>query len=511
MAKANELAALRRRVKDLERQLASAGSANDSAGPIRMDELLGIDQHRAVFDNFAGGMAFSKDGVILDANVGLARMLGATVDALIGKPIVDIVAPEDRELVRKNVSAGVTTPYVHRLLRADGATLPVEATASMIMVNDKPLRFTVIRDISDRVAAEDALARERNLLSVILDKMPAGVFAVSVPSGRPVLVNEFNRRLLRKAEIPNVAKEQISETYAAYVAGTDQLYPTERLPIVRAMSGEVSSIDDIELRFDDGTRTQVRVIGAPIYNSAGEIFMAVAIAEDITARKRAEERLHDEQEFLRAMLKAHERDRQLLAYEVHDGLVQYITAAAWHVESVVENEELSLPVRKTLVDSLGLLRTAISDARHVLSGLRPPVLDERGIVTALEYLVAENSTPDGLQVCFLPNVFFRRLDPLLEGTIFRMVQESLNNVRKHSGATAANVLLVESGDRLRLTIEDNGHGFDTAKVARDRFGLQGISKRAELLGGTAEIESEPGQGTRIVVDLPLILATGASR
>jgi signal transduction histidine kinase len=263
-------------------------------------------------------------------------------------------------------------------------------------------------------------------------------------------------------------------------------------------------VDDIELRFDDGSRTQLQVRGAPIYNAAGKVTMSVVIAEDITARKRAEEHLHDEQDFLRALIKAHERDRQLLAYEVHDGLVQYITAAVWHIESVLGNGQIDEASRKTLTDSQGFLRTAMADARRVLSGLRPPVLDERGIVAALEYLVAEHSTADGPRIQLVSEIPVRRLDPLLEGTIFRMVQESLNNVRKHSAATAATIRLAQRGDRLRLTIEDNGRGFDVGKMPRDRFGLQGIFKRAELMGGSAQIESKPGYGTALTVDLPLI-------
>jgi PAS domain S-box-containing protein len=506
MADSEESAILRRRVAELERQLADATIAAPAAALTRAEELLSIDQFRAVFQNFSGGMAFSREGIIFEANEGLARMLQTSTSNLIGKPIVELVAPEDRELVRSHILAGYTSPYEHRLLRADGTTLPVEAAASLIPSHGVQCRFTVVRDISDRVAAEEALQQERNLLRVILENLPAGVFVVEVPSGRPVLVNEFNRQLLRRTEIPNISKDQLAKTYSVFIAGTDQLYPIERMPIARAMSGERTSVDDMELRFEDGTSTQLQVNGAPIYNQAGKVSMSVAITQDITARKRAEEQLHDEQDFLRAMIKAHERDRQLLAYEVHDGLVQYITAAVWHIESVLGNGQIDEAARKTLVDSQGFLRTAMSEARRVLSGLRPPVLDERGIIPAMEYLVAENSAAGGPRIELSSDVHFHRLDPLLEGTIFRIVQESLTNVRKHSRATAATIRLTEQGGRLQLTIEDNGCGFETCKRPGDHFGLQGIAKRAELIGGSAHIESKPGYGTKVSVNLPSIAA-----
>jgi PAS domain S-box-containing protein len=508
MTPADELTALRQRVAELERQLADAtGVGAHSAGAQSgSGELFEADHFRAVFHNYYGGMVFSRNGVIHEANEGFARMLRVSRDQLIGRQILELIAPEDRDVVRQHIVDRDPTPYENHLLRPDGTTLPVETAASLIPAHETPWRFTVIRDLSDRVAVEEALHRERNLLHVILENMPAGVFVVEAPTGRPIVVNEFQRQLLRKAEIPNITKDQLAETYSAFLAGTDQLYPTERMPVVRAMSGERAIVDDMELRFADGTRTQLQVNGAPIYDLAGKVSMSVVITQDITARKQAEEKLHEEQDFLRAMITAHERDRQLLAYEVHDGLVQYITAAVWHVESVLENGTLDEASRKTLTDSQGFLRTAMIEARRVMSGLRPPVLDERGIVPALEYLVAENTTTEGPRIDLACDVRFRRLDPLLEGTLFRIVQESLNNVRKHSGATAVTIQLAEQSNRLLLTIVDNGCGFEAGKTPRDRFGLQGILKRAELLGGSATIQSEPGCGAKLTVELPLIAA-----
>lgn len=370
--KDSEIFELRARVADLERQLAAAHSGGPPKVPTRGGEALNLDQLRSVFENYSGGMGFSRNGIVIDANVGLARMLHTTVEEIISRPIADMIAPEDRELVKKHIERGYTKPYEHRLLRKDGTTVPVEATASTIGGPGSTLRFTVIRDISDR--------------------------------------------------------------------------------------------------------------------------------------KRAEEKLRAEQDFLQVLIKAHERDRQLMAYEIHDGLVQYITAALWHLESVSDRPGIDDESRATLTKSQELLRQALSEGRRLLSGLRPPVLDEQGILVALEYLGAENAVPGKLEIEIERNVQFQRLDSLLEGTIFRIVQESLNNVRKHAHASKAYVRLSEHGNRLQLTIEDDGRGFQSNAVPSDRFGLRGIRKRAELLGGSATIDSVPGKGTKVSVDLPLLQA-----
>jgi signal transduction histidine kinase len=229
----------------------------------------------------------------------------------------------------------------------------------------------------------------------------------------------------------------------------------------------------------------------------------MSIAND--ERQPPEERLRSEQHFLRQLLHAHERDRKLTAYEIHDGLLQYVSGALLHLETLANlRPPLAGKGRDALELATHLLRRSIDEGRRVMSGLRPPILDEEGIVMAVEYLVVEKSEHGKLHVDFTHNVTFDRLDPLLEGTIFRIVQEALHNVQRHSRATKAEVKLIQHDGRLRIEVYDNGVGFAPDEVADDRFGVAGIRKRAALFGGEAQIVSSPGQGTRVVVDMPLV-------
>jgi two-component system sensor kinase len=108
-----------------------------------------------------------------------------------------------------------------------------------------------------------------------------------------------------------------------------------------------------------------------------------------------------------------------------------------------------------------------------------------------------------LDVAFLHDVQVQRLEPLIQNTIVRIVQESLNNVVRHARTKAANVELLQEGNTLRVTVSDRGVGFDTKQVAPDRFGLAGIRERARLFGGKASIHSRPGKGTTIIAEFPL--------
>ena len=207
------------------------------------------------------------------------------------------------------------------------------------------------------------------------------------------------------------------------------------------------------------------------------------------------------------LLDLQERERQLVSYEIHDGLVQYLTAGLMHLETFANVDDAadahSLAEYETATK---LIRDGLAEARRLISGLRPPILDEQGVAAALEYLVneARKDIPD---ISFANRTLFGRLAAPLEVALFRITQEALSNIRKHSGAKRAQVELLQHGDLVRLRIRDWGCGFDPAKVQEERFGLQGIRQRAHLLGTTAIIESAAGQGTIVVVDFPIVTCT----
>ena len=255
-------------------------------------------------------------------------------------------------------------------------------------------------------------------------------------------------------------------------------------------------------RPDGGTAWYATRSGAIWHN--GRVESVVRIATDITHRKIADEELKRERHLLRRLLDLQERERQIVAYDIHDGLVQYLTGGLMHLEAFAAAR--GRPV-KTSQDEyergMGLLRNALAEARRLISGLRPPILDEQGIVAALEYLINE-SRADIKEIQFVNRTHFGRLAAPLEAAIFRITQEALTNIRRHSHSRKARLELLQHGDWIRLVVRDWGCGFEPGRVQEERFGLQGIRQRARLLGTIATIESAPGEGTAIVVDFPII-------
>lgn len=224
-------------------------------------------------------------------------------------------------------------------------------------------------------------------------------------------------------------------------------------------------------------------------------FAALQAERDALLRERA---------LLHRSLELHERDRQLLAFEIHDGIVQDMAGAAMLIDSAARQATFdTLAAENNLERGVRALRESVAEARRLIRGLIPVVLDQAGFVASLEKLVRRFEADQGLRIDFHASVQLTHLAPAFEMIILRIVQEALNNVWRHSEAQVARVEVVQQGDQLLLTIADAGRGFDPAAVKATRYGLTGMKERARLLGGVTQIDSQPGQGTRVQVTLPL--------
>jgi PAS domain S-box-containing protein len=447
----------------------------------------------------------------MDFAAGRLTYVGPQAARLLGYPLeqwyrqdfwFDRLHPADREWVvaayRETLRQlnAEDSDLEYRLLAADGSTVWVRDIAGVTPREGSPALLSgFMFDITDRKRAQRALQVSEARLQAILDGTPA-IVHLKDREGRYLFVNRAHEQLhgLTREQL---AGKRVEDLFGPELA--EQFYANDRL--VMDTDQPITFEETIPTRNGPLSYLSVKF---PLHDPEGHVTAVCGISTDITERKQAKDRLLQEQDFLRGLLRAHERDRQLMAYEIHDGLVQDITAGLWHLEGLSQvMTGLSDQERATLQIATDLLRRSIGDARRVLSGLRPPILDEEGIVLAIQYLVAEQAVPGTLDIAFTHDVRFGRIDPLLEGSIFRIVQESLNNIKRHSGAQRAEVQLTQHDELLRLEIRDWGHGFDLRQVPPDRFGLQGIRKRAALLGGRGEIETAPGEGTRIVVELPI--------
>jgi signal transduction histidine kinase len=229
------------------------------------------------------------------------------------------------------------------------------------------------------------------------------------------------------------------------------------------------------------------------------------LQSDIGERKQAQEVLRGERRTLQHLLQASDQDRQTIAYELHDELAQQLTGAIMQFQTfeALKDTKPRLAM-KAYHEGMVLLQRGHSETRRLIAGVRPPILDESGVVAAIGHLASERSGPQGPKIEYRNRVYFDRLAPTLENAIYRIAQEAVSNACQHSKSPKVRVSLVQREDRVRIEIQDWGIGFDVKATPENRFGLEGIRQRVRLLGGMCSVRSTPGKGTSVTVELPLL-------
>ncbi|WP_334792005.1 AAA family ATPase [Nostoc sp.] len=512
-----------------------------------------------------------------------------------------------------------------------------------------PERSQVLNLLSTQaaIAIENAklyskLRASESQMTQFLEAIPVGIGIIDA-TGRPYYVNQRGIELMGKGVDPAATPEQLSETYQFYVTGTDQIYPSERLPIIRALSGECTRVDDIDIRQNNATIPS-EAWGTPVFDEQGNVVYAIAAFQDITERKQAEHLLanynrtleqqvaqrtaalqqseaalrHQEQELrliadalpaligyvdanrcyqfinltyeiwfnrsrdeilgkhvhallgemvyqriepyinqvfegktvsleaeipfplgkrcisatlipdldanaqvrgfyslitdiseqrnaaLREQKRAEQasilEERNRMAREIHDTLAQSFTGILVQVGAatqVLADDIEATQAHLEIIDELA--RIGLSEARRSVSALRPQLLEEGNLHSALHRLVTQMRAAADTSLIYEIKGTAYSLAAEVENNLLRIGQEALTNAIKYAEAGEIRLELVYDNTQCILRVKDDGRGFGVATIPSGGFGLLGMSERAEHLGAQLSIQSEPGQGTEIVV------------
>ncbi|OUL36061.1 AAA family ATPase [Nostoc sp. 106C] len=490
------------------------------------------------------------------------------------------------------------------------------------------------------------LQASESRMAQFLEAVPVGIGIVNA-EGRPYYANQRGIQLTGKGIDPAVPPEQISEAYQFYVTGEDRIYPTEKLPVIRALSGESTTVDDIEIRQNNAT-IPVEVWGTPVFDEQGKVAYAIVAFQDITERKQAEKLLADynqtleqqitertlllwqeieERQRVENALRQSEEQRRLtmdfthigscnwnitenkvdwndnyarllglvpsevessyqvwrdrvypedinrveqavttalathtdfeaeyrviypdnsihwlvgrgrgiyneagqpvqmlgiildisdrkraeqasileernrIAREIHDTLAQSFTGILLQVGAatqVLADDPKATQVHLEMIEELA--RAGLAGARRSVSALRPQLLEEGNLESALHRIVAQmRSTTDTALICETHGTAYF-LPTEVENNLLRIGQEALTNAIKYADASEIRVELAYNETQCILRVKDNGRGFGVGSIPLSGgFGLLGMSERAERIGAQLTIQSQPGQGTEIIV------------
>ena len=344
------------------------------------------------------------------------------------------------------------------------------------------------------------LQRSQASLRAVVKSMPVGVVVVDAPSGRLIMANDQHEQLLRYMLVPGATLWEQCGRKAYHMDGRPYTYSD--WPIAKTIhAGETVLDQEIWTERGDGSRICLSINAAPIFDGDGVISAAVIAFTDVTEHKEiAEERAM----LARRLINAQEEERLRLARELHDEMGQDLTALS-----------LGLKALETL-DDLHDLRCSARGIRKIVehmsvqvhqtaATLRPMLLSHLGLRQAIEDLVMTWSE----RLSIPADVHLEALsDPLNDEaatTIYRVVQEALTNIAKHSRASGISVTARKSDNLLRVVVEDDGKGFDCEIVEGDRsgrYGLSGMRERLALVGGDFTVESALDRGTTVYVSLP---------
>ena len=278
--------------------------------------------------------------------------------------------------------------------------------------------------------------------------------------------------------------------------------PRVQNTILKIVNAKDENLFDVEYRFkrENGDYAHIYDRGYILRNKEGNAYRMIGAAQDITERKRLEEELLNQQKAItQATISTQEKERTEISKELHDNVNQVLTTTKLYLDLAITNPELKDElIGKSSKNIIGV----ITEIRKLSQSLMIPSLEDLGLLDSIEDLVESINATKKIHAVFV----HEKIDETLLNenqklTLFRITQEALNNIIRHANATRTTIELSNNKKRVQLTIKDNGKGFDSFSTKKGA-GLNNIRNRVYLLNGQLTINTHPGKGCAVVVELP---------
>lgn len=462
-----------------------------------------------------------RNGRFILWNRRAVEIYGYVTDDLAGRSAFDLYQDPEKleQMLDKLRREEVVREYEILMKKRDGSIVPMDISISLLKDDHEKTigSVCVARDLSERKRAEMELKRARDELSRyskdlerqvrertseisgILKYTPA-VICIKDIDGCYTLINS------RFEELLGISDEEIRGK------SDHDIFPKKYADQFRAndlqvlAEGRSCQIEE-HLPLDDGVHTYLSV-KFPLYDEDGVATGVCGILTDITELKKAQVQLR---RLSGSIMASQEKERMAIARELHDELGQVLTAlrmdAVWLQNHLMDADPKAHNRALTMCH---LIDKTIDEVRGIALRLRPSVLDDLGLMAALEWYTTDLEKRSGI-ACILNHQNVPKVDDIVATAAYRIAQEALTNVVRHSCATHVEVALQLEGDILSLTVTDNGKGFNSLELSESEcLGVAGMRERAGLAGGTLEIQSRPGKGAQVCCRLPISAKIGGA-
>lgn len=435
-------------------------------------------------------------------NENLLNLLGKTAEEMSTLDPMSVVAEADREIVAE----GLQRVFEHgdarveaNFMLADGQMRPFILTGVRLRAEEKDFMVGMGFDISERRRYEAQLRASENYLRSIIESEPECVWTLD-RKGRLIDINPAGRLMLgdklieqaRADSIINLVQAEQREAFAQ---------------LNKSVFAGHSGILTFEIETEGGIVRWLETHAVALRDEKGQISGHLAVTRDITEKRNAEKKVRSYsdrlQKLSRRLLDVQEMERRNLARELHDEVGQSLTALKLNLGSGTGARA------GAAVDSLQIIDRVLEQVRDLSLNLRPAILDDLGLLPALRWFVDNQARRGQLRARLTADSLTGvRLHSDLETAAFRIIQEALTNVLRHARATEVEIDVEVDDDLLKLSVRDNGAGFDPRQQIRrasrgQSFGLVSVKERATLLGGSAQIKAAPGEGALVSAWLPL--------
>jgi PAS domain S-box-containing protein len=500
----------------------SVSAARDSSGRMKhfisvVEDISGRRDGEHVQARLAAIVESSDDaiisknlnGTITSWNAGATRIFGFSPEEAVGRPITIIIPPELRdeetEIIRRLRLGERIEHYETIRVNKSGGRLNVSLTISPL--RDSKGRIVgaskIARDVTQRKRVEAALRESQTQLAMALESSRTAMFDWDV----------IERRGAWNPQMASIYGFNPAGNHITADEWNSLFHPDERERLRDEAEHALQDPTRDQFQFEyrairpDGELRWILSHGRLVRDANGVVVRMLGTHTDVTDRKQAEE-AQWARELTGKLLHAQDEERRRIARELHDSAGQIIAAIQMNlIPMESEAEKLSAEFSKGIRESLSFLQQLSAELRTVSYLLHPPLLDEAGLPSALRWFVEGFAQRSKIDVQLDLASDLGRLSPDLEMTLFRVVQECLTNIHRHSGSTRAIIRVVGCPNEIKLEVRDYGKGMPPAKNGSQHFrygvGIQGMRERVRQLNGHFEIQSH-GEGTLVTARLPLV-------
>jgi PAS domain S-box-containing protein len=488
------------------------------------------NRFRTLHESSLDGVFLLKGSIFVDCNEKAQEMFKLSKSEIVGQHPALLSPPKQfdgrdsyegaQRIIDEAYEKGSSSfEWLHQ--RSDGEVFLCEIRLKRVELLDGPHLMVIVRDISERKRAEDALKASENRLREFFQKSPLGYQSLDA-DGNFIEVNPMWLSILGFER-----DEVVGKWFGDFLAPGNRDLFKERFPRFKD-NGEIQTM--FEMIRKDGERITVEFDGRIGYDDRGDFIQTHCVLNDITARRKAEEEKellaqqveesHDRLAMLsRKLIESQELDRRRIARELHDEIGQLLTAMKINLQFLQKDSGHPLnqdSMAQRLTDQLGLIDTAIQQIRAISLDLRPSMLDDLGLVPAIRWFMDQQAQRSGIKTIVEEDSIPEHLDPAIENSCYRVLQEAVNNILKHAEAKQIRVLIQVKSDELHMLIQDDGKGFDVEKARAlaaqgKSFGLLGMQERLELIGGRFTIYSKHGKGSEVEASFPLSMPNAENK